>query len=298
MLLLVAVSMLSSMAAQASTGLLPVDASAMGQDEARVRRGIVDGARDVLKADAVVIDAVAVPGGMTRCLADQACLRGLIDSRGVDALAAFVVTPMTKSPAWADVHVVVYDLNGVASFRSSQQLSTDTDLEALMVRTFDPARYTARLDVLGVEPGDAILVDGLGAASTSLLRAGHHTVVIVHRDGTNTTMPVDLGYQQRLQLQVPAWQLPGQQMTTNPLPLLIGGVVAGVAVVGVAAGVVVAATSADQFSRDLGVIGAVVAGAVAVAGLAVVTTSVLAPPTDAIAFPDTNHSTTNKAADP
>ena len=107
---LVTVSSLSSMAARAATGLLPVDASAMGQDQARVRRGIVEGARDVLKADVVVIDAVAVPGGMTRCLADQACLRGLIDSRGVDALAAFVVTPMTKSPAWADVHVVVYDL--------------------------------------------------------------------------------------------------------------------------------------------------------------------------------------------
>jgi hypothetical protein len=296
MLLLVAVSMLSSMAAQASTGLLPVDASAMGQDEARVRRGIIDGARDVLKGDAVIIDAVA--GGMVRCSADPACLRGLMDARGVDALAAFVVTPTTRAPAWAEVRVVVYDINGVASFRSSQPLATDTDLQALMVRTFDPARFTARLDVLGVEPGDAILVDGLGAASTSLLRAGHHTVVIVHRDGTNTTLPVDLGYQQRLQLEVPAWQLPGQQLTTNRMPLVIGGVVAGVAVVGVAAGVVVAATSADQFSRDLGVVGAVVAGAVATAGLAVVTAHVLAPPAAAIASPDTNDSTTNKAADP
>lgn len=273
-----------STTAWATTGLLPVDASAMGADEARIRRGVTDAAREVLKGNAVDVAADALPGGLPRCSADAACMRGVIERLGVDELAAFVAVgagaPGSPAGAWATVDVTIYNLDGVASFRSSQPLVGDTDLKTLMVRTFDPAHHTGRLDVTGLADGDVVLIDGLVAAPTALVRAGSHTVVVVHGDGTTTTAAVDVGYDERREL-----PMAGQQTSPKPsvLPLVVGGVVGGVGIVGAVAGALVAGaagSATDEGSRDratLGIVGAVVGSAMAAAGLTVVVATLLSP---------------------
>jgi len=288
-----------STTATATTGLLPVDASAMGADAARLRRGVTDAARDVLKGNAVDVIDAALPGGLARCSADAACMRGVVERLGTDDLAAFVAVPgAAGSPAgaWATVSVTIYNQDGVASFRSSQPLSTATDLMTLMVRTFDPQHHTGRLDVVGLVDGDVVLVDGLLAAPTSLVRAGPHTVMVVHGDGTTTTSTVDVGYDERHVLPVTR----PQEDSAGSWPILVGGVVGGVGVVGAVVGGVVAGT-AGEASGDrgtLGVVGAVVGSAMAVAGLTVVAATLLSSSSETLDGPAGTSGPTTKAQTP
>jgi hypothetical protein len=257
--------------AHADVGLLPPDARAMGRDEARAARAAVDVAREVVKGRLRPLSAADVPVDVVRCLDDAACRKALLERLEVEELGAVAITPVDaggKDGAFASARLVVWTVDGV-DFDASARLASDRDLRGLLTRAFDPGRATARLDVEGLADGDVVLIDGLRSEPRALLASGDHTVVVLHEDGTRTTLPVTLAFEERRTLTVPPRVAPTGDWP-GLWPAVVGGGVAIAGGIGAGIGGAVAASEEKARPRDVALAAAVGSGVVGVLGLATV----------------------------
>jgi hypothetical protein len=249
----VVVALVASLDAQA-TLFMPVDVEGMGADAERVKRAIISEASRALKVTIVElevgrVDGTDSDGNAATCVDNAACIQKLIEAHD-DTELVFVRARRTGLvDPWATVQLRIFDASGTLTFEASQDLSGDTDIRALMLRAFAPSLSTARLDIVGVVDGDVVMIDGLAGSTTSLLSAGEHQVQVIHRDGTTTTIPVTLAYDERRAVEVPA--APEKNATPSPnLALVAGGAVGVVGVIGVVASAIQLAALAPLLAED------------------------------------------------
>jgi len=261
-------TLLASSTAAASTGVLPVDATAMGADATRMRLAVVEVTRDVLREQYVAIDDAALKD--PRCRETVDCMKGVIARAGVDDAAFMAVRPGPTSDITAVVSVQIYNTDGVGSFTATEALSRSrtTDLKALLLRSFDPQRYLGRVEFTGVGPGEALWIDGVVANTTSTLRPGEHTARINHTDGSTTVFPFTVVFGERVQVAVP--RAPREILV---VPAVVGATAAVVGGVGVAVGAL-QLQQAPTGTDTIALVGTIGAGVVAVAGLVVVAVAV------------------------
>jgi hypothetical protein len=158
---------------------------------------------------------------------------------------------------------------------------TDRDLRGLLTRALDPGRATARLDLTGVADTDVVLIDGLRSDTRVLLASGPHTVVVLHGDGTRTTLPLTLGFEERRTLAVPPRRPPDDAATSTwpgLWPSLVGGGVAVLGGAGAVGGALIGVGNDDARSRDTAIAVATGSGVVGALGLATVLVAVLSSP--------------------
>lgn len=299
---LFAVALLSPSVAGAAVGVLPVDATAMGADEARMRIIVTDVVKDVLRgrfrglsvADDLQGRAVA------DCSAEPACLQALISRTGVDEVAQIAIERTGERDPWAKVTLQIFDASGARTFVVTQLLTTTrtNDLKGLLVQGFEPARYLARLEFVDLAVGDQLQVDRLLAAPTMTVRPGAHQVRVTHADGTLTLFDVDVAFDERKVIAVPQ-----RDGGVAVVPAIVGGASVAAGAAGVVVGLMgyafydsalqrldtsettarIDKTRADLSGRrSLSMAGAVGGAVVAAAGVVVVVAAVLPalfPPT-------------------
>lgn len=271
--------LLPCVGARADVGLLPPDARTMGRDDARAARAAVDVAREVLKGRLRPLGATDVPADVARCLDDAACRQALLERLEVEELGAVTITPANDGDgdgAFASARLVVWTVDGV-DFDASARLASDRDLRGLLTRAFDPGRATARLDVDGLADGDVVLIDGLRSEPRALLASGEHTVVVLHDDGTRTTLPVTLAFEERRTLTVPTRVAPTGSWP-GLWPAVVGGGVAIAGGVGAGIGGAIAASEVESRPRDVALAAAVGSGVVGALGLATVVIAFVTTP--------------------
>lgn len=263
---LLLVSVIVSTAARADVGLVPTVVADL--DEGAVRRSVEGTARLVVKEGLRPLgpdDLVAEGPG---CLEAAPCRARAIARLGLAELARVDVTGTGLPTPFARARLTVWDRDGAVAFVDEQPLSTDRDLRGLLTRAFDPARATARLDVIGLQAGDALLIDGLPSLPEALLAPGTHTIVVVHADGSRTTEALTLAFEERRSFALPRRAAPGGAVW--PSGLVPGVVSASVGVAGLAAAgaLGLVALSGEPAQRDVAVVGAVVAAGVGILGAA------------------------------
>jgi hypothetical protein len=270
--------------ARADVGLLPPDARAMGADEARAVRATVDVAREILKGRLRAIAATELPADADRCLAETACRTGLLQRLEVDELAAVTLTPATAvngadDGAFAAARLLVWTPEG-PGFDASTRLTGDRDLRGLLTRGLDPGRDTARLDITGLDVDDIVLIDGLRSEERARLASGAHTIVVLHADGTRTTMPLTLAFEERRTVEMPQRRPPGESTPTWPglWPAVVGGGVAVVGGAGSVAGGLIGAGADDARTRDTAIAAAVASGVTGAIGLATIVIAFVTTP--------------------
>lgn len=272
--------------ARADVGLLPPDARALGDDEPRAVRAVVDVAREVAKARLRVVAPVELPTDHAACLGAPACRTALLERLEVEELAAVTVTPTSPASehdddgAFAVARLVVWTPEG-AGFDASVRLITDRDLRGLLTRALDPGRATARLDVTGLVDGDVVLIDGLRSEARALLASGPHTVVVLHADGTRTTLPLTLAFEERRTLAVPPRRPPGDAATSTwpgLWPALIGGGVAIVGGAGAVGSAMISTTADNARVRDTALAASVGSGVTGALGLATIVIAFVTSP--------------------
>ncbi len=246
-------TMVASASAQA-TIFLPIDVDGLGTDADRVKTAIQAEASRALKSSVVELDgaevsAAAASAGVDACVSNAACVSALIEAHDDSELVQVSARRTGDLDPWAVVQLRIFGSAGVATFESEQSISGDTDVRALMLRAFAPARSTARLDIVGVVDGDVVLIDDIVGATTSLLSAGPHRVQVVHSDGSATTTDIVLKYDEQRVLELQA-NAPAEVRASPPLAVVAGGVVAGVGVVGVVASALQVAALAPILAED------------------------------------------------
>lgn len=254
-------TLLASSTAAASTGVLPVDATAMGADATRLRLAVVEVARDVLREQYVAIDDAALKDAGCRTTVD--CMKGVLARAGVDDAAFITVRGGDGKDITAVVSVQVFNSDGVGNFTATQALSRlrSTDLKALLLRSFDPQQYLGRVEFTGVDSGAELWIDGVIANTTSTLRPGEHTARVNHADGSSTVFPFTVAFGERVQVAVPR-----ASRDIAVVPAVVGAAAVVVGLVGIAVGV----TQLQQTSaapNTIALAGTVGAGVVGVAGL-------------------------------
>ena len=286
-LLLPAILCAFAAASRADVGLLPPDARAMGRDESRSVRAVVDVAREVLKARLRVVAAAELPADPSACLAVPTCRTGLFERLEVTELADVTITAATATAdadtadgAFAVARLVMWTPEG-ADFDDGVRLVTDRDLRGLLTRALDPGRATARLDITGVADTDVVLIDGLRSEARALLASGAHTVVVLHGDGTRTTLPLTLGFEERRTLAVPPRRPPAEAATSTwpgLWPALVGGGVAVLGGAGAVGGALIGVGNDDARSRDTAIAVATSSGVIGALGLATVLVAFVTSP--------------------
>lgn len=233
----------SSSTAAASTGVLPVDSTAMGKEAPRIRAAIVEVVKDVLRGRYVDLaedpvlkkptTAEAAKAGAV-CLQQPECLPGVVGRNGVDEVVHLLVEPTGARDPWARVTLTLLDPTGKKTFVATQTLTTQrtNELKGLLLRAFAPARFVGRVDFLGLEPGDTVWVDDVVAQSPLNLRPGPHRARVAHVDGTLTRFDFDVAYDEKNEIVVPA-----RGNTVAIAPTIVGSAAVVAGVVGVGVGV-------------------------------------------------------------
>lgn len=235
----VVVVALFSAGAGAVTAVLPVDASGMGADEARVKRDITEVMREVLKQDFKAVADSVVPDGV-RCTQTLACLQKAAASVSADEVVwvkAVAATPSPGSVAWSNVSLALFATDGTPLVSFSTVLTTTTtinDLRGIIVQAFAPAQFSGRASVRGLLPGDELLVDGIRPDRPEVtLRAGKHKARVRHGDGTVVEVAFVVPFNDAITVDVPATVPLGGSAPPANWPGLVHASVAGAGLVGV-----------------------------------------------------------------
>lgn len=222
--------------AGAVTAVLPVDASGMGADEARVKRDITEVMREVLKQD---FKAVADVDG-ARCTQTMDCLKTVATKAGADEVAwvkAVAAPPAPGSVAWSNVSLALFSPDGTPLVSFSTVLTTTTtinDLRGIIVQAFAPAQYSGRAALRGLQTGDELLIDGIRPERPEVtLRAGNHKARVRHADGTVVEVAFVVPFNDAVVVDVPATVPLGGSAPPANWPGLVHGGITAVGVVGV-----------------------------------------------------------------
>lgn len=266
------IALLASSVAGATTAILPIDTTAMGNDATRMRLAVVDVAREVLRDRYVAIDEVALNGGVAGCLATAGCLKAAMARVGVDDAALISVHRTGGTDPWAQVTVQMFDAEGVRTFTAAQPLSTtrSNDLKGLLLRAFDPQLSFGRVEFVGVGT-DEVWIDNVVAPLTMTLRPGTHTARVLHADGTSTVFSFTVDHDERKQIAVPR-----ASQKVAVVPAVVGAVALAAGVAGVTIGVV-RGVDTDTITT-VGTIGAGVIGVIGAVVIAVAVSPALSSP--------------------
>lgn len=225
--------------AGAVTAVLPVDASGMGADEARVRRDITEVMKEVLKQSFKAVADVDA-----RCTQTLKCLQKA--GEGADEVAwvraSAAPADAGSSTAWANVSLALFASDGTPLVTYNAVLTTTStinDLRGLIVQAFAPAQYSGRAVVKGLLAGDELLIDGLRPDRPEVtLRAGAHKARVRHADGTVVEVGFVVPFNDQVNVDVPATVPLGARAPPANWPGLFHASVAGAGVVGVVSMVV------------------------------------------------------------
>jgi hypothetical protein len=239
---LVVVFALASGSAGAVTAVLPVDASGMGKDDARVHRDITEVMKEVLKRGFKAVPEKAAPDGGTRCTQTLDCLKNAAESVGADEVVhvkASRAAPSQGAEAWANVSLALFATDGTPLVTFTTVVTTTAainDLRGIIVQAFDPAQYSGRVSVRGLVDGDELLLDGLRPDRPELaLRAGPHKARVRHGDGSVVDVAFVVPFNGQAVVDVPAALPPGSFAPPSNWPAFAHAGVAAAGVVGVVA---------------------------------------------------------------
>jgi hypothetical protein len=267
--------------AQARTALLPVDARGLGADGPRAQAALVAALKDVVGGALVVVDAPAPDGAGPPCVDDRGCLTAVARQHEADEVVAVTIERGLDAAHWGHVVVRVFDADGAPRATLSSSITSThaaSDVRALALRAFDPARYAGRIDVTGAAPDDVVSVDGLRISSSSLVvRPGAHRVRVQRAGAVIVDQRVRVSLDERAVVDVAAVVAApstvatdgGPTIASTPAAIVVPAIVpAAIAVLAVATGGVllmrdVVVPPAIQLARDVDVVAGIHLGVVA-----------------------------------
>jgi hypothetical protein len=256
--------------ARADVGLLPTVTQGLDTDGSRVSVAVEDVLVELLKERVVKVAPRELPDSPEACLVDATCRGAVMARLGVRELVTVSLDDSAAHDGTIGVaHVVVWTRDGSA-FDARTPLRHERDLRGLLTRAVAPSRATGRLDIEGLQPTDVVVIDGLRSEPMVRVAPGPHLVVVLHADGTRTSMSTTVGFEEHQRLDVTS--PPQVQVSAPPWglswPVIVGGSVAVAGSMGAVIALVAGAGLYDFRARDVAIAAAVTSGAAGVTGLA------------------------------